>query len=190
MAERISGAARGLESYAFLYFGAGLGLGVVHQGRLIAGAFGNAGEIGHIPVPQAGATVALEDAVSRLAAQRHLRAAGIVVESGEDLARLHATGDPALAGWLDRAAEPLAAAIAIVENLFDPEAVILGGAMPEALLDTLIARLALTDRSVAHRAGRALPRVLRGTSGRMTATYGAAALVIAHAVTPMIAAAS
>lgn len=76
MAERVSGAAQGLETYAFLYFGAGLGLGLVHDGRLMAGAFGNAGEIGHIPVPSAGRLVPLEDAVSRLSAQRAMAAAG------------------------------------------------------------------------------------------------------------------
>jgi len=190
MAERISGAAQGMESYAFLYFGTGLGLGVVHRGRLLTGAFGNAGEIGHIPVPCDGATVALEDAVSRLSAQRHLRAHGRSVDSGADLARLHAEGDAALAAWLARAAEPLSAAIAIVENIFDPEAVILGGALPAPLIDHLIGAVALPVRSVANRADRAHPRLLRGTAGRMTATCGAAALVINQAVTPVIAAAS
>ena len=187
MAERVSGVAQGLETYAYLYFGTGLGLGVVEKGHLVAGAFGNAGEIGHIPVPCGGRSVPLETAVSRLSVQRHLETAGIAVDSGDDLARLHEQGNPALTAWLDRAAEPLSAAIAIVENLFDPEAVILGGAMPDALLDRLIGSVALPDRSVSNRAGRARPRLLRGASGRMTATLGAAALVINQAFTPSIA---
>lgn len=187
MAERVSGMAQGLDTYAFLYFGTGLGLGFVHQGRLMAGAFGNAGEIGHVPVPCRGKTVLLEEAVSRLSVQRHLRAAGRPVTSGDELAALHAKGDPALGEWLDRATEPLSAAIAMIENLFDPQAVILGGAMPDALLDHLIAWIALPDRSVSNRTDRTRPRLLRGASGRMTATLGAAALVINQAFTPMIA---
>ncbi|MEO0691935.1 MAG: ROK family transcriptional regulator [Pseudomonadota bacterium] len=187
MAERVSGAAAGMESYAFIYFGAGLGLGVVSGGRLMTGAFGNAGEIGHIPVPCGGETVALESAVSRLSAQRHLAAAGIDAPRLETLAELCETGDPALQAWLDRAVEPLTAAITIVENLLDPQAVILGGAMPDTVLDHLIGAVALPDRSVANRTDRTHPRLIRGASGRMTATLGAAALVINLACTPKIA---
>src|SRR5690606_4451487 len=46
VAERLSGVAQGLEHYAFLYFGAGLGLGIISDAALVRGAFGNAGEIG------------------------------------------------------------------------------------------------------------------------------------------------
>jgi len=188
MAEGVSGVARDLDTYAFLYFGIGLGLGFVHQGRLMAGAFGNAGEIGHIPVPCGGETVLLETVVSRLSVQQHLAAAGRSVTVSDDLAQLYEERDAALLGWLARAAEPLSAALTIVENLFDPQVVIFGGAMPEALLDHLIDCVTLPERSVANRAGRTRPRLMRGTSGRMTATLGAAALVINQAFTPMISA--
>ena len=187
MAERMSGTAQGLDSYAYLYFGTGLGLGIVHQGRLVAGAFGNSGEIGHIPVPCDGAVVPLETAVSRLSVQRHLAQAGSHVASGDDLARLYTAGDPALNTWLQRAAEPLSAAIATVENMLDPQTIILGGAMPEPVLDHLINAVTLSDRSVSNRRDRARPRLVRGATGRMTATLGAAALVINQAFTPMIA---
>jgi predicted NBD/HSP70 family sugar kinase len=79
--------------------------------------------------------------------------------------------------------------VSIIENLFDPQSVILGGAMPEALLDHLIAGARLSDRSVANRPGRIRPRLMRGALGRMSATLGAAALVVNKAFTPMIAAA-
>ncbi|MEO0386033.1 MAG: ROK family transcriptional regulator [Pseudomonadota bacterium] len=187
MAERVAGVAEGLSSYAFLYFGTGLGLGVVHRGQLIAGAFGNAGEIGHVPVPAGGCVRPLEEVVSRLAVQRHLARAGIEAGSGAELQQLFYADNPHLLEWLDRAAEPLSAAITIVENLFDPETVILGGAMPNALLDRLIGSVTLSPRSVAERTDRPTPRVLRGASGRMTATLGAAALVINRAFTPAIA---
>jgi len=183
IAERILGRAQGLETYAFLYFGNGIGLGVVENGRLVTGAHGNAGEIGHIPVPSGGS---LESRVSRLSVQRALGQAGIEATTVADLERLYDTGTPALLAWLDAAVGPLSAAVAIVENLFDPNTIILGGAMPDSLLDHLIAEMPLTDRSVANRGDRALPRVVRGTSGRMTATLGAAALVINHAFTPKI----
>ncbi len=190
MAERITGVAQGLDSYAFLYFGAGLGLGSVQKGRLMAGAFGNAGEIGHIPVPASGSSVPLESVVSRLSIQRALQEAGIETRSGEDLARLYEAGNTALLNWLDYAIEPLSAAVTIVENLFDPQSVILGGAMPDPILDHLLGSVRLSERSVAFRENRTHPRLLRGASGRMTATLGAAALVLNKAFTPQISAQS
>ena len=60
--------------------------------------------------------------------------------------------------------------------------------MPDALLDHLIAAVAPAEASVSNRADRTGPRLLRGSSGRMTATLGAAALILNHAFTPKIAA--
>lgn len=72
MAERLGGAAGRLDSFAYLYFGAGLGLGVVQNGQLLTGAFGNAGEIGQIPVMTADGPVPLERRLSRLSIQTHM----------------------------------------------------------------------------------------------------------------------
>lgn len=187
IAERVSGVAQGLDSYAFLYFGSGLGLGMVHRGRLLTGAFGNAGEIGTLQMPANGELVMLEDVVSRRSLAEALHGAGHQIKDVDDLARLYATKDPTLYAWLERAVEPLSAAISIVENLFDPQTIILGGSMPDTMLDHLTGCVQLTTRSVSNRATRDLPRLMRGVSGRMTATLGAAALVVNHAFTPKIA---
>ncbi|MDN5788829.1 ROK family transcriptional regulator [Pseudorhodobacter sp.] len=198
LAEGMFGAAKGAQTYAFLYFGAGLGLGIIDQGQPLRGAFGNAGELGHIVshpngLPcDCGNNGCLEQYVSRLAVQRHLIARGLLPADGHGtdavLTALLARDDAALSAWVDTAAEALSRAIGMLENLFDPQYTILGGALPDALLDLLIARLALPPGSVAHQTGRDRPRVLRGTSGRLTAALGAAALVIHHTVTPRIAA--
>lgn len=187
MSERNNGVARGLQNYAYVYFGAGLGLGIVSNGQLLQGAFGNAGEIGHIVVPGDTGAVVLERAVSRLSAHAHLSGAGVQADTSDDLARLYAAANPALMAWLDQAATPLSHAIATIENLCDPQTVIFGGAMPDAILDHLIAACDLSDRSVSNRAARDHPRLIRGVSGRMSATLGAAALVLNHSFTPRIA---
>ncbi|MEO1540033.1 MAG: ROK family transcriptional regulator [Pseudomonadota bacterium] len=73
VAERVSGVAADLDTFCFLYFGTGLGLGFVSGGQLQRGAFGNAGEIGHMIVEPGGRPCAcgnqgcLETYVSRLA---------------------------------------------------------------------------------------------------------------------------
>lgn len=88
--------------------------------------------------------------------------------------------------WLDDASEPLSNAITVIENMFDPEAVILGGAMPDSIFDHLIDSVTLAQRSVSNRPGRTIARLLRGASGRMTGTLGAGALVVNQAFTPQI----
>lgn len=189
VAERVTGVASGLETYAFLYFGAGLGLGIVQSGRLVTGAFGNAGEIGHILIRSASSRKRLEDVLSRVSVQRHLAAHGLALDTIEGLASAYETRLPALMNWLDNAAVPFADAIGIIENMLDPETVIIGGAMPDCILDHLITTAKLPDRSASHRPERQMPRIMRGASGRLTGTLGAASLAINRAFTPRIAAA-
>lgn len=196
LAEGMFGAAQGLSSFAFLYFGSGLGLGLITQGQPMRGAFGNAGELGHVVLHPGGLPCdcgnfgCLEQYVSRLSVQRHLIGAGLLPpdRQGTDatINRLLAEAHPALTEWAVHAAEALSRAIGMLENLFDPQSIILGGALPDGLLDLLIARLSLPPGSVARRADRSHPRVVRGTSGRLTAALGAAALVIHDTVTPRL----
>ncbi len=194
VAERVGGVARGLNSYCYVYFGTGLGLGVVADGRVLRGAFGNAGELGHIVVVPNGRACAcgnrgcLETYASRFAVRDHLASNGIAVDSVRDLERLYRERNEALMEWLEQAARPLAQAIGMIENLFDPETVIIGGAMPDNLLDHLIETMQLPPGSLARRPDRPVGRVLRGASGGMTAALGGAALIIHDTFTPRIAA--
>lgn len=180
IAERLNGMAQDISTFAYLYFGAGLGLGIVHQGQLVRGAFGNAGEIGHIPIP--GQNQKLEDALSRLSVQQHLQAADKQADSIDELKHLFHQNDPDVLAWLDTASSALSHAVAIVENLFDPETIVLGGAMPDVFLDHLISHATLPDLSVSNRPLPRHARLMRGASGRMTATLGAAAMVLNRAL--------
>ncbi|TIM61373.1 MAG: ROK family transcriptional regulator, partial [Mesorhizobium sp.] len=54
MGERLYGLGTGYSEYYYLYFGVGLGGVMVHDGSALRGAWGNAGEIGHIPVVPGG----------------------------------------------------------------------------------------------------------------------------------------
>ncbi|MGB3407247.1 MAG: ROK family transcriptional regulator [Jannaschia sp.] len=184
MAERINGVARDITSFAYLYFGAGLGLGLIHAGQLVQGAYGNAGEIGHIPMSHDGGK--LEDFLSRLSVQRHLQNVGKDARDIDMLTRLFQQSDDDLMAWLATASTYLGRALAIIENLFDPQTVVLGGAMPDVILDHLVERAPLPELSVANRPDALYPRLLRGASGRMTATQGAAALILNQALTPPI----
>ncbi|AGI69638.1 ROK family protein [Octadecabacter antarcticus 307] len=188
IAERLNGVAQDIASFAYLYFGAGLGLGLIHQGQLVSGAYGNAGEIGHIPIPDSiyGQSGKLEDALSRLSVERHLRAANKAADRIDALEQLFEQRDPDLFAWLDTASDALGHAMVIVENLFDPQTVVLGGAMPDAILDHLVAHAPLPSLSVSNRPQAPFPRLMRGASGRMTATFGAAALILNRALSAPI----
>lgn len=190
MAERVMGAAQGIETFACLYFGAGLGLGLVANGAVFGGAFGNAGEIGHIPVPTPEGPRRLEDVASRMALTRLLAEAGLRPETGEDLAALQAEAPPAYLRWLDAASAALGHAVQTLENLFDPETIILTGALPPAILDDLVARTPLPELSVSNRPDRLNPRLIAGRVGRRAATLGAAALVVNTALSPRLVATS
>ncbi len=182
LAERLRGGARALSDFAVLYFGTGLGLGVVAGDRLVRGARGNAGEIGHVPMGGR----PLEAVASRYALARGLAAAGLPAASLDDLDAAFRAGAAPVAAWLAAAAPALAQAVALVENLFDPETVFLAGALPPALIDALIAAMALPAAALGNRPGRTLPRVQRGAAGPLTAVTGAAALVIERIFTPRI----
>jgi len=190
--ERLHGAGRQLRGFCYLYFGVGLGLGVIQDGRPLRGAFGNAGEIGHVGVVPRnreglyGPAGALERFVSVFALRERLAAAGVHVANLEDIQRLHDAGDPTLAEWIALAADYLAPTVAMLENIFDPETVIFGGGLPDSVLDAVIAALEPLPVSVATRRQRSLPRVLRGQSGQLTAALGAAALPLLDTVSPYL----
>lgn len=184
MAERITGVAQGLSTYAYLYFGTGLGLGLVSRGHLISGAFGNAGEIGHISVPINGTYSSLESVLSRLSVQGHLEKHDQISIDFDSLSVLFSQKNPALIEWLNTASIALGHATQIIENLFDPQTIILGGAMPSCILNYLVENASLPDLSVSNRLARQSPRLKTGVSSRMTATLGAAALILNQTYTP------
>jgi predicted NBD/HSP70 family sugar kinase len=75
-------------------------------------------------------------------------------------------------------------AINILESVLDPDAIVLGGFMPLALLQRLYAGLEPLPPSVGARHGRASPRVLLGATGRESSLLGAAALPIFDEINP------
>lgn len=194
-AEHVSGAAIGLDSFAYIYFGTGIGLGVMSKGEVLRGSYGNAGELGHMVVERNGNRCAcgnygcLETYVSRYSLHKHLATQGIDASYGEQLDELYKNKNEVMFDWLDKAAAPLAQTIGIVENLFDPQSIILGGALPDSIVDHLIHSVKLPNGSVSNRIDRDTPRLVRGEFGRMTASLGGAGLIVNELFVPRIAAA-
>ena len=116
---------------------AGIGAALVVGGRLLRGARGFAGEIGHVPVHPGGPPCACgaRGCLEQYAGQEAVaRAAGLPTGRGDRvaaLARGAAGGDPAVLRALRRAGAALGTALAGAVNLVDPAAVVLGGAYAE-----------------------------------------------------------
>ena len=129
------GAAAGKAHVVMLTLGTGVGGGVLVEGRLLQGAIGRAGHLGHISLDAQGepdivnTPGSLEDLVGAhsLAAQSEGRFHEIA-----ELSAAVERGDAAARELWDRRVDALAAGIVSLINAFDPEVVILGGGVAAA----------------------------------------------------------
>jgi predicted NBD/HSP70 family sugar kinase len=171
LGESLYGAGRSVSAFYFLYFGVGLGGSMVTDGVPLRGFYGNAGEIGHVPMVPNGRPCScgnkgcLERYVSLEAWQRRAPIIG-------------------QAAWVEEAAPLLRSAIVTIENLFDPETVVIGGIMDDALLDELTAAASPLPTSVADRKERSAPRIMRSASGQDAVLRGAASLAFSGVLSP------
>ncbi len=139
VAEHRAGVARDLQSFISVFGEVGVGGGAFVNGELFRGEHGFAGEIGHVTVDPAGApcacgsngcleTVAGLEAIARRAGLSNGEPVRAWEVTGE-VARRAAAGDGAALAALDEAGHALGLALASAINLFDPEAVVLGGTL-------------------------------------------------------------
>jgi predicted NBD/HSP70 family sugar kinase len=191
--ERLYGAARELSDFIYLWFGTGLGAGIFVGGQPYRGAAGNAGEVGHLPIEVDGIPCAcgnrgcLERYVSLHAAYAHLAAAGVEAASPADLAGRRAARHPAVLDWIATAAPRLRRALVILENLFDPDALVVGGLLPDPVLDALLAATEPLLPAVGPAHARTVPRLIRGTAGSTSPALGGAALPTFAGLVPSVA---
>lgn len=184
IAERLYGVARALRSFVYLFVGNGLGAGVFLDGHLHKGTAGNSGEIGHMIVVPGGKLCAcsnrgcLERYISLSSAYEALGLDDPETMTPDVLLRPDAQRAQLVEAWLDAAAGPLRQAVNILESILDADAIVIGGLLPEPLIERLIARLEPLAMSVAAGRGPMQRRVLVGTAGHDTAALGAAALPI------------
>jgi predicted NBD/HSP70 family sugar kinase len=171
LGERLYGAGKAFRHFYYLYFGVGLGGCLVHEGLPWRGAQGNAGEIGHVPMVVNGMPCPCGNrgCLERyLSLEAYSRRVPVV---GRD-------------GWIEEAAPLLRNAIVTIENLFDPETIIIGGLAEDDLLSDLIAAAEPLPASISQRRNRKAPRITRSEGGHDAALRGAAALALAGVLSP------
>ncbi|MCX5579810.1 ROK family transcriptional regulator [Kaistia terrae] len=186
LGERLYGVGREFRSFYYIYFGVGLGGAAVQDGTVQRGAHGNAGEIGHLPLVPGGDPCpcgnrgCLERYVSRDALDRRLKA----VDPNATIETALTDHAGVVDAWIDEAAPVLRSAIATIENLYDPETIVIGGLASDALLERLLAATEPLMHSVAERSGRTTPRLTLSSDGQDAVLRGAAALAISGALSP------
>lgn len=141
------GAARGLRNIIYLVIGTGIAAGIVIDGKLLRGAHGVAGEIGHAilrpsgPLCKCGARGCMEVLVAGPAIAERVQqwpvdgddgsVASDSLEAEEVFAAVRA-GDAAATETLGAVAADLAFALQFLLLAFDPEMVVLGGGVMES----------------------------------------------------------
>jgi glucokinase len=146
------GAARGIDNVAMVTIGTGIGSGFIIEGRLLRGASGAAGEIGHIVIDPAGPPCGcglrgcLEQFASGQAVTTWARVAAeedpstsIVSFAGsidaitaEHVGRAAREYDETARAVLRRAGRALGIGLSNIVNIFDPDVIVLGGSVTKA----------------------------------------------------------
>jgi len=198
LAEWTFGAGRGARSLVVLAPGTGFGAGIVLDGRLVRGAAGFGGELGHTPVKFDGprcwcggrGCLALYASGRGIAEAAQARVAGhadaplLRAAGGDPLAiapplvfRLAAEGDPTAAAVIDEACQALGAMIGTVVNGLNPEVVVITGGVATSLA-ALETRILKAAGEYAFPRALATTRVVIVPGDKRLTMRGAAALVL------------
>ncbi|KQM67993.1 transcriptional regulator [Sphingomonas sp. Leaf17] len=173
--ESLFGVGRTVRDFAYLHLTNGFGGGIVSDGRLFRGARGNAGEFGGIWT------------VGALGYPNLDRLLALVRDGGAGFADLEAMlpeialTTPGVARWLDEAVPAFATLSAILGYAIDPQAVVIGGRLPAAVADALVARITLPRAPNRHGAAPPVPVVMRSQVAGDAVALGAAIMPIQRA---------
>lgn len=176
LGEHWLGAARGAANVILLTLGTGVGGSAMVDGRILRGHIGRAGHLGHISLnPDGGLDIAntpgsLEDAISEHTLPA--RSSGEFTSTIELVAAVRQNSPTATSIWL-RSVQALAAGLAGLINVLDPEIVILGGGIAEAG-DALFAPLRAQLDRFEWRPGGSRARIVHAQLGPNAGAAGAA----------------
>ncbi|NIZ63409.1 sugar kinase [Sedimentitalea sp. CY04] len=178
--EGFYGAGRGVENFAFLQFGVGLGAGFVLKGDPYTGSHGNAGELGHViveldgePCP-CGNSGCLERYLSIDALCRHLGLPRDDRSTFNTISELIDAKDEKIIAWIKNAIPRLHQAVNILELMLDPETIIIGGTTPESFLKLLIQMATPFPAALSKREDG--KRIQNGAAGNFSVALGASAV--------------
>ncbi|MCK8117583.1 MULTISPECIES: ROK family transcriptional regulator [unclassified Pseudoalteromonas] len=167
--EGVAGIGREYKNFVYMFVSAAFGGGIVNNGDVLRGTYGNAGELGDMLPPKLYAHPNLE------LLKRILKKNGVAVDSIYDL---HDNFDPEWPGveeWLFKVQDSFDLVATCCSALLDAEAIIIGGHIPKELAEKVIAR---TEVYAQFRRGakRPMPKLVVSNINNFPVSIGAATL--------------
>ena len=183
LAERRFGAARDCANVVYVRLAAGIGAGMMSEGRMLLGHRGLAGELGHVTVERDGAvcrcgsrgcleTVASPAAIAGLLARSWGQPVAAI-----DLPDLLSRGDRGALRAVEDAGEAVGRALSAAVQLLNPQLVVIGGDLAEAG-EALLEPIRRTLRRGTMGSLNQRLRIVPSTLGDSAGVRGAAALVL------------
>jgi predicted NBD/HSP70 family sugar kinase len=171
-------------SFFYLLVTAALGGGLVADGNYFRGASGRSGEIGWLHARNAaGEDSQLQNIVSLSSLYGRLAEHGFRVATPRGLTRLTPAARVIVDSWIHEATEALVSSFVAINCLINPEAILIGGRLPAALVDQLAA--SLNTRMAAFAAKiPALAPVARALTADDAPAVGAAILPFSYHLLP------
>ncbi len=205
LGESLYGAGKGYTNFVCVFVGTGIGSGIVQNGRMYTGLSGTAGEVGHMAIVAdgricgCGSRGCLEAYASRTAitkaimseihhgrtsilaadAEKQLKEGDVIIRSGIIANAIQQEDDLTIDVVRD-AANYLGYGLASIMNFYNPEAIVLGGGVIEAV-DLLFETSVQRARTVALSAPAKKTSILRAKLGDFSGVVGAACLAAQNA---------
>lgn len=126
-------------NFAFIKIGTGIGCGIMVGGRLMRGASGTAGDLGHIqhglqpaPLCRCGKEGCTEAHAAGWALARDLRGLGFDCQDARDVMALWLRGEPEALAALNRGSRVLGKVAADLVAMVNPQVLVIGGQLARA----------------------------------------------------------
>jgi predicted NBD/HSP70 family sugar kinase len=184
LAEAREGATRTSASSVYLRVGQTISAGLVVGGDLFRGVNGKAGQIGHITLDENGPVCRCSNRGCLETYAGGPALLGLFAPDGafrrlSDLVQAADVGDGRARRIIADAGKHLGIAAASLTNLFDPEAIVVGGELARAG-EILLAPMRHALERAALSASGELPEIIEYSFGEWTETRGAIALALDH----------
>jgi predicted NBD/HSP70 family sugar kinase len=169
VAESMFGVGRHIRNFAYLSFNYGFGGGLISNGELLEGGNGNAGEFSQMfDIDELPRRPALQLLIERL--DKH----GIRIPSIPYIRKHFDPRWPGVSEWVDEIAPAYNRLVNAIWAIFDPQAIVFGGQVPEALAQLIIDKTELFAPRPRYGISRASPKMIVSDIANEASAMGAA----------------
>ncbi len=169
--ESLVGVGRWAKDFVYLYVSTGLGGGVILDGELVRGEYGNAGEVAQLLPPGIYPHPNLE--LLRQLVHKH----GQEITTVSELIDKFDVNWPGVDEWIVQVRDSLSLIVSAAAALLDPQAIVIGGRIPSSLAEKTIPHIEIYDQR-RRSDSRPLPPTVVAEAGGDSAAIGAAALTL------------